>query len=72
MSTKNIELPIFGSIALDNADWEYKYNSHLRGYKFNGNPVDLDVNFKEVTEKNVNRVSNALNDLPEIDKIGIE
>ena len=57
MNTKNIELPIFGSIALDNTDWEYKYNSHLQGYKFNGNPVDLDVNFKEVTEKNVNRVS---------------
>jgi len=72
MSVKNIELPIFGNIALENTDWEYKYCSRLRGYEFNGNPVDLDVNFIDVTDENVKKVSKALNDLEKLNKIGIE
>lgn len=72
MNVKNIELPLFGNIILENTDWEYKYNSCLRGYKFNGNPVDLDVNFIEVTEDNINKVSNALSSLKKLNKIGIE
>jgi hypothetical protein len=72
MSAKNIELPLFGSITLENANWEYKYKSSLWGYEFNGNPVDLSVNFIEVTEDNVKKVSKALNSLKELNKIGIE
>ena len=72
MSVKNIELPIFGNIALENTDWEYKYCSSLWGYEFNGNPVDLDVNFIDVTDENVKKVSKALNDLEKLNKIGIE
>ena len=72
MNTKNIELPIFGSITVENSDSTYKYGSHLWGYQYNGNIVDLDVNFVEVTEENVQKVSKALNDLQEINKIGIE
>jgi len=66
------ELPIFGSITLDNADWEYKYTCGLREYEFDGNPVDFDVNFIEVTEENVKKVSKALNDLKKLNEIGIE
>ena len=72
MSTKSIELPILGKITLENADWEYKYNSHLFGREINGNLVDLDVNFIEVTEENIEKVSNALNDLKKLKEIGIE
>ena len=68
----NIELPIFGNITLKNVNWEYKYQSDLQGYEFNGNPVDLGVNFIEVTEDSVNKVSKALNSLEELNKIGIE
>jgi len=72
MSTKNIELPLFGNITLKNANWEYKYTSKLWGYGFNENPVDLDVNFIEVTEDNVKKASKALSSLKELNKIGIE
>jgi hypothetical protein len=69
---KNIELPIFGNITLENADWEYKYQYGLCKYEFDGNPVDLDVNFIEVTEENIKKVGKALNSLKELNKIGIE
>ena len=72
MNAKNIELPLFGNITLENTDWEYKYNSNLWGYEFNGNPVDLDVNFVEVTEENVKKVSKTFNFLEELNNIGIE
>ena len=72
MSVKNIEFPILGNITLENTDWEYKYTCGLQEYEFDGNPVDLDVNFIEVTEENVKKVSKALNDLKKLNKIGIE
>ena len=68
----NIELPIFGNITLRNVNCEYKYQFDLQKYEFNGNLVDLDVNFIEVTEESVNKVSKALNYLEELNKIGIE
>ena len=72
MNMKNIELPIFGNIILEDADWEYKYDAHLWGHEIDGQPVDVDVNFIEVSEPNISEVSRALNDLPELNKIGID
>lgn len=69
---KNIELPLFGNITLKNSDWKYKYESSLRGYEFNGNTIDLDVHFIEVTEENVKNVGQALSDLEKLNKIGFE
>ncbi len=72
MNMKNIELPIFGNIILEDADWEYKYDSHLWGHEIDGQPVDIDVNFIEVSEPNISEVSRALNDLQELNKICID
>ena len=72
MNTKNIELPIFGNITLKNTNWEYKYQSNLLEHEFDGNLIDLDVNFVNVTEGNVKKVAKALNDLEKLNKIGIE
>lgn len=69
---KNIKLPLFGSITLENADWEYKYQANLWGYDFNGSTIDLDVNFIEATEENVKKVGLTLNDLEKLNKVGLE
>ena len=71
MSTgKNIELPIFGRIELENADWEYKYKAGISGYKLDKDKIDLDVHFKTVNSQTVESVSRVLNDLKKINETG--
>lgn len=72
METKSIELPLFGKVTLENTNWEYKYRYGIWEYNFNENPIDLDVNFIEVTDDTIEQVSRALNDLEMLNKIGIE
>ena len=72
MSAKNIELPLFGSIALEAGNGEYKYQSSLNEYEFDGTTIDIDVNFIYVTDSNLMGVAKALNDLEKLNKIGIE
>jgi hypothetical protein len=70
MDYKNIELPIFGHIELKNADWEYKYKADISGYEFGGYKIDLDVHFKNVNSQTIESVSQVLNNLKKIKKIG--
>ena len=64
-----IELPIFGKIKLEESDGEYEY--WLWKHDFEGKPVDLDIHFDELTEKNIDIVTKALNDLNEIHQVGV-
>lgn len=72
MNEKTIQLPIFGQITLTETNWEYKFTYNIREYNFNGNPIDLDVNFIEVTDDNIKLVSKALNDLDQLNRLGVE
>ncbi|GHU04304.1 hypothetical protein FACS1894158_04320 [Betaproteobacteria bacterium] len=70
MENKKIELPLFGRIEPENADWEYKYESHIYAYDFDGLKIDLDVHFKKVNSQTVESVSQALTDLKKINETG--
>lgn len=68
-----IELPIFGKVILDKnnwKDWDYRFETRLRKYNFNGLPIDLDVHFKKVDNQKILKVSSALNELGKIHEIG--
>lgn len=64
-----VKLPRFGEIILESLDWDYKYGKYIFGYEFNGKSVDLDVQFKEVNDDNLKKVTEALIDLDRLEKI---
>jgi len=64
-----IELPIFGKIKLEESNGEYEY--WLWKYDFDGKPIDLDVHFDKLTEKNIAIVRDALNIVNDIHQKGI-
>lgn len=71
---KNITLPHFGTIELEHFDdgytpFKYDYSiGALYGddFSYNGTPIELDVNFTELTNSNIILVTTALNDLDAI------
>jgi hypothetical protein len=65
-----IELPIFGKIKLAEQKGKYKYEANIEKYNLEGNPIDLDIHFKEVNETKISKVSSVLNDLSKIHEIG--
>lgn len=69
---KNIELPLFGNITLEETDWEYKYTADIDQYSFDGLFISLDVNFQQLSEDNISTVGRALLDLKKISQLGTD
>ena len=66
-----IYLPIFGNISLEKTNWEYTHEARLWSYHFAGNPIDLDVHFKQVSDAFIEKVAQVLKNLPNIHQIGL-
>jgi len=65
-----IETPIFGNIILEDVDGQYKYEFRRWKYDFENTVIDIDIHFKIINDENIKRVSEALNSLSKIHKIG--
>ena len=70
MAVKEIALPLFGKVKLEQTDWEYQYLGSLSEYEFGELLVDIDVNFQQITDTNIKKVSQVLNDLEKISQLG--
>lgn len=70
MAVKEITLPLFGKVKLEQTDWEYQYLGSLSEYEFGELLVDIDVNFQQINDTNIKKVSQVLNDLEKISQLG--
>jgi len=66
-----IELPIFGTIQLESTSEAPPYENQKQTHLLNGAPLDLDVHFKQVDEVSVGLARQALNDISQIQQIGL-
>ncbi|MFK7937233.1 MAG: DUF2004 domain-containing protein [Saprospiraceae bacterium] len=69
MTNKTIHLPIFSAIEINATNFKCTYNKTIWKYDFNGTPIDLDINFYSLSEKNIALVAPALERLTEIHQI---
>jgi len=70
MTRKKIELPVVGQIVLESADWEYKFEKYIWEFDFEDKTIDIDVHFTEISQKNIEKIGNALKILKKLDEIG--
>lgn len=78
MDKNTIRLPILGLIELEESeweeihDWEYRFCCDIKAYPFKNILIDIDINFKTVTEQTVKRASFALENFQKLIDVGLE